>query len=230
MHRWHKSLALVLLIAGVVGSVGCNPFGVFTLAAYLTGVDKEQKVAFRFPVDARRVLVVTYLPPTTNFDLGHLDREINENLSRRISNYFDSRNRRYKAEMIHARKLHEFQDQNPDWQRMDLSELARALCADHVVVVKLHLFRLYEPGSSNSLYRGHAEGVLTVYRVMADQVEPLYPGEAFVVDFPNADRPVPTSEVSFPRFRQAFINAFCERISWRFVPHETAEEFAQSSF
>lgn len=221
---------LILLAATAFACAGCNPFGVFTLAAYLTGVDKEQKVAFRFPEDTRRVLVVTYLPTATTFDLGNLDREINENLSRRISNYFDRRNRRYKAEMIHPRKLHEYQDHHPDWHRLDIGELARALRADHVVVVKLHAFRLYEPGSSNSLFRGHAEGVLTVYRVMAQEVEPIYPGEAFVVDFPDADRPVPTSDVSFPRFRQAFIDAFCERISWRFVPHETSEEFARSTF
>ncbi|HMP00911.1 MAG TPA: hypothetical protein PKD86_05970 [Gemmatales bacterium] len=230
MRAWARRIGLLALALGGVAMAGCNPFGVFTLAAYLTGVDREQKVAFRFPNDAQRVMVITVLPPSSPLDLGNLDREINENLSRRISLYFDSKNRRFKKEVILPRKLHEFQGQNPDWQRMDVGDIARVLKADHVVVINLRMFRLYEPGSSNSLYKGHAEGTLTVFRVTPEDCEPVMPEEAIVVDFPNADRPVPTTDVSLPRFRQAFINHFSERISWYFVPHETADEFARSTF
>ncbi len=223
-------LCVVLGIGLSLGSTGCNPLGVFTFAAYLTGQDLEERIAFKFPQDARRVAVITYSPYSARQELGPVDRELNDRVSRRIADYFDSKRMRYKKEVILASKVQQFQNEHPDWVKWEKGEIGRALKADYLVYIDIQALSIYEEASHRTLYKGHAEMTVSVVRILPDAQETVFNGKFIVVDYPTKMRSVPTSDITLPRFREGFIDAMAKQVSWLFTPHETGDTFDRSDF
>ncbi len=211
-------------------SVGCNPLGIFTFTAYLTGADLEERIAFKFPQDTKRVAVITYSPYSARQEMGPVDRELNDRVSRRIADYFDSKRMRYKKEVVLASKVQQFQNEHPDWVKWEKGEIGRALKVDYLVYVDIQSLSLYEEASHRTLYKGHAELTVSVVRILPDSQETVFNGKFIVVDYPTKLRSVPTSDITLPRFREGFIEAISKQVSWLFTPHETGDTFDHSDF
>ena len=220
----------VFLASLAVLSAGCNPFAPFLFTAYLTGADREQRILFNFPDDAKRIAVVTQVPFGTRIDMGHLDRDLNEKVAREIFDYFETKKLTGKREVVRAAKVHKWQDEHPNWMNLDCGEIGRALRVDYLVVLEVRSMTLYEENSSRTLYKGHAEMNVQVYRISADSHEMVYSNPRLVVDFPTKDRPIPVADISFQRFRDGFVDELAKRISWVFVPHETGDQFDRADF
>jgi hypothetical protein len=217
---------MVLMIALAVGLVaGCNPFAPFLFTAYLTGVDREQRILFKFPADAKRIAVVTQMPFGTRVDMGHMDRDLNEKVARSLFEYFDTKKLTGQRDVVRATRVHKWQDEHPNWMNLDAGEIGRALRVDHLVVLEIRALSIYEQNSSRTLYKGHAEVHVQVYRISPESHEVVYSNPRLVVDFPTKDRSIPVAEISFQRFRDGFVDELAKRISWVFVPHETGDEF-----
>lgn len=226
---WSFALLFVLPLVAVFGA-GCNPFAPLLFTAYLTGADMEQRIQYKFPDDCRRVAVVSYVPYAARADMGHFDRDLNEKVARSIFGYFESKKINHRKEVVKASRVHEWQAQHPNWMNMDPGEIGRALNVDYLVFMEVGALSLYEECSNRTLYKGHAELMVKVYRITPEMHEVAYANPMLIVDFPSKDRSIPVDNISFPNFRDRFVDNVAKRLSWVFVPHETSEEFDRAPF
>lgn len=224
-HGQTRTAWIVVAMAGLVAiSAGCNPLFPFFMAPYLMGADQKANIKFHFPDNARRIAVLTYVPRNIQSEWGAVDREINEMVSRKIHEYIDSQNRKYKAKVVMAKRVHDWLDKHPDWHSMPLGEIAAALNVDHLVYLDFHVMSFYPEGSYKNLYQGHAEASISVIRQEDGHADTVFPAESFVIDYPRT-APIHVQDMPLARFRREYLKQVAERVSWFFVPHETRDEF-----
>lgn len=227
-----RSRAWVLALLPLLGTLfGCQILAPFYLAALMMGYDQRIPPVFEFPEDAHRIVVVTYIDLDTQAESGHLDQELNDNLSRRLFQGFDDpknpiAEKKRDIQVIKASRVAKWQDEHHDWTTMEPAEIGQALKADYVVYLEVGRIKLYEDGPSQILYRGHADVTVSVVRVENEEV--VFGPEPLSIYYPK-DRPVPVSpEIPPAKFRREFIRRMAERISWFFLPHESGEEFEKT--
>lgn len=221
--RYHL-LAQGLVATLVLILAGCNPFALPFLAAHVMGYDEDANIQFHFPKDARRVALVVNLTRHAQVDVGHFDRDVNLYLAPKLHEYLQK-----KPEIIRATAVHKWLDEHPDWKTP--YEIGRGLSADHVVFVELRGVSFYDKEGWTNIYKGKAECSVTVYRVgtEADEAEPVWGPKNYTYRFPNGLRPIPSSDLSVPQFREAFVRHVAERLSWIFVPHASSLEYGDDS-
>jgi len=231
MKAIRKHLLLVLTLPTLASLMGCQILAPFYLAAIMMGYDQRIPPAFEFPEDAKRIVVVTYTDLDAQVELGHIDQELNDVLSRMLFQGFDEPknalvDKPRKIDVIKASRVARWQDEHHDWTTMDPAEIGAALKADYVIYLEVGKIRLYEDGPNQILYRGHADVTVSVVRVENDEV--AFGPETLSIHFPK-DRPIPVSPDLPPsKFRREFIRRMAERISWFFLPHESGEEFEKT--
>jgi len=213
-------LAQGFVALGVLAVAGCNPFALPVLAAHVMGYGDEANIEYHFPKGAKRVAVVVNLTRHAQVDVGHFDRDVNNYLSPKIFEYTSG-----KPEIIRATAVHKWLDEHPDWKTP--TDIGRGLNADHVVFVELRGVSFYDKEGWTNVYKGRADCCVTVYRVgsEADEAEPVWGPKNYSHRFPNGLRPIPSSDLSVPQFREAFVRHVAERLSWIFVPHESSLEY-----
>jgi hypothetical protein len=213
-----------LLAAGLLCWTGCNPLAPLFLALYLWEPDVPPK--FELPPDCQRLAIVCYAPLDLQIEMGQLDRDLNEAVSRKVFEKFDEDKKRREQgfQVIKASKVARWQDEHPDWRSMDSAEIGQALKADYVVYIEIDTVSFYEEGSGRQLYRGHAEVTVSVVRV-ADG-ETVFPKDTLEFEFP-VGRPLPAADTPLPKFRREFINRLAEKLSWYIIPHENKEDFGR---
>jgi hypothetical protein len=75
--------------------------------------------------------------------------------------------------VVDPRKVVDFQRSEPDWEKMDPSELGRRFGAERVIEVDLTQYTTREPGHEY-LYRGHIAAAVRVYNAEYPNTEPTY--------------------------------------------------------
>ena len=215
----------VLLLLGSPLLTGCSIFAPFYFAAIMMGYDTRMPPQFEFPEDAKRIVVITYTDLETQMEMGRLDREINELVSRRLFEGFGDDED--KPEIILARKVAEWQDRHPDWEDYDPAEIGRQLKADYVIYLELSELSLFEDGASKSLYHGQVEVAISVIR--CEDGELAFAKDVLAIEIPRG-RPIPASEMPFRKFRRYFVSEIARRISWYFLPHDRTEEYDRDPF
>jgi hypothetical protein len=212
---------------------GCQIFAPFYVAAMMMGYDTRIDPPFHFPEDAKRVVVITYCDSDTLIEMGHIDHELNELVSRMLAKGFDEgkdqdplirlTSKKTPPEVILSSKVARWQDEHEDWRSLTPAEMGRELKADYVIYVEVGGVRIYENGSSKILYRGQAEVTVSVHRV-EDELVAMAP-EIISIQYPR-ERSIPVSPDIPPlKFRRQFLRIMAERISWFFLPHESGDEF-----
>ena len=181
--RQRCALLMGLAVMAFV-SVACNPFAGTYFIAYMMGLDQEANVKVKFP-PYKKIAIVTYSPHTMRIECGQVDKELTDELFKRLNAYIGTDNRRYKCCMMPASKVHKWLDEHPDWHGCPAEDIAKGLGADFVIYLEIQNLGFFEP-KQRFFYQGHAE--IKVKVVNADLEYTgigLLPEEYLTFDFPT---------------------------------------------
>jgi hypothetical protein len=211
----------------LIGSAGCNVLAMAYFPMYMMGVGEELNIKVKFPPTAR-VAIVTYAPHATQIEWGRVDKELNDRLYQKVSAYYKGNGRKCKNVIVPAAKVHKWLDEHPDWHEMPADELAKALDTDFIIYVEVENLTFFEK-NARFFYQAHAEVKIKVVNVNPEyEQNGIMPEDVVVVDFPTEARPIPADSIPFATFRRSYIDRVAERLSWYFVPHDTADEYKHS--
>jgi hypothetical protein len=223
MSKAQRCALLTGLAVMAFASVGCNPFAASYFVAYALGLDQAQNVKVKFPAN-KTIAIVTYAPHTTRIEFGQVDKELNDQLYKKLQAYIGQNNRKYKCALMPASKVHKWLDEHPDWHDLPAEELAKGLGVDFVIYLDIQNLGFYEP-KQRFFYQGHAEIKLKVVNADPEYCDiGLLPEEYLTFDFPTEARPIQVDSLPFHQFRRVFLGRVVEKLSWYFVPHDSLDE------
>jgi hypothetical protein len=220
---WRGAWAGVILVSLL--STGCNFFFVpyYLLMGEAKHAPKCQLADDKNKERHVKVVILSYAGLETRPEFMRVDREIASLLSQQLQEGF--KKNKEKVAIVPTRKVEEFRSNHPDWRSLKPEDIGEHFKADYVIDLSINELRLYEPGSRNTLFRGHAEISLAVLDMKKPGDEPKY-REEYSCDFPKTRGPVPVdSNTSAQQFRQAFLTNVARELSWRFTAHPTSDDF-----
>eukprot|EP00913_Durusdinium_trenchii_P008985 g8451.t1 len=118
--------------------------------------------------------------------------------------------------VITPQRVQSWLDKNPDWSRAD--EIGAEFKTTYVIHIELEDYQLYEKGNQD-LYRGRAEVNVSVWKMdkEAGEGEVIY-RNTLTSRFPLAIGR-PTSEITYSRFKKAYLTRLSEEIGRLFYEH-----------
>ncbi len=220
--RWRRGRMLLgaLLAAATFTASGCN---YVVLLGYLIG--GPPSIEPDFDANTRRsltdkdaiVAVVCYAPDEIKWDFDEIDRE--------VAKYVTFRLHEHHIKVINPDLVAAWLDENPDWT--DPAEIGEALKCRYVISIDLQRFSLYEENSA-TLYRGRAEGLVSVYEVFDDgSSEQIYSKE-FTSRYPLMV-PRSTYEVTYSTFKRQYLSRLSEEIGRLFYEHYNGDDIPDAT-
>jgi hypothetical protein len=167
--KWARRVVWAMLLA--VPAIGCSPLSVIGFifarpdkmpAEYPLTFDKDS------PKKDKEEIVVALLPqlaPGTKAQFVTADRDLATKLSKALPEQFKDNKDKKKMRVISPTQVDKFKMANPQWKQMSAEEIGKKLGADFVLEIYLDKMRMYQPGSLDNIYEGHAEVSVTVYEV-----------------------------------------------------------------
>jgi hypothetical protein len=224
MAAWKQrgTLAGLLLVAAC--STGCN---VMALPFFLLpGSEPKHEARCKLlPYDEHRdarVVILTSCGLETRPEFLRMDRELGRLLYRQMEDGFKQNKEPVTVAAIS--QVEKYKDDHPNWHSLSPEEIGRHFNADYVIELEINTVTLYEQGSANTLFRGHAEISIDVVDVHKPAEGPIY-REEYSIDYPRARGPIPASEASVSQFRQRFLSQIARELSWRFTAHLVEDDF-----
>ena len=217
-----RYLGVVFLVAGL--SAGCN---VMALPFFLLpGMEPKHEARCKLvPHDKERgtrVVILSSSGLETRPEFLHVDRELSRLLYMQLEEGFKKNKER--IGLVAISQVEKYKEDYPNWHSRSPEEIGKHFSADYVIDLELNALTLYEPGSTNTLFRGHAEISLDVVDVHKAANGPIY-REEYTIDYPRARGPIPASESNAPQFRQRFLSVVARELSWRFTAHLVEDDF-----
>jgi len=210
----------VVLLTGLATLSGCN---YFILLGYLIGgppsIAPDYDVLTGASLSDSGVVaaVVCYAPNDVLCNFSHVDREVAKRVAYRLHSH--------KIKAVNPDRVQQWLDENPNWDEPE--EVGRGVGATHVVYIDLTMYTLFEE-NSHELYRGRAEGIVTVYELEEEEgSEPIYSKE-LLSRYPLA-APRSTSEVSRPGFQRAYLDRLSEEIGRLFYEHYNGDDISDAT-
>jgi hypothetical protein len=208
-------------------ATGCNPlylpFFIFgpepKVPAELKQIGSKEK---RKEVS---VVVLTYAGPDTRPEFIKVDRDLANLITKELRAAFEANEE--KVKVISTSKVEKFKQEHPNWTALDLAEIGKQFNADYVIYVEVNgdSLTLYERGSGRELYRGHADGTITLVNV--HEPEDGTDHKSFNYDYPNDAKAVQASDNSVILFKQAFLSYVARRVAWCFAAHPTKDKYVE---
>jgi len=221
----------VLTAAGLaLGLCGCD---LGSVAYFLMPERMEPPEIKKLAVDAKdknarvpKVLVLPYVSldiAQTEF-LG-ADNQLADALAKALTAQCEENGE--KLTLVPWLKVKEYLARRPNW-RLDLDpvRVGEDFRADYVIVLEVRSLGLYQPGSSNLVYRGLADMTVSLVEVNKPD-EPaeqrdlhfVYPSEARAgADVADLDTPPNV-------FKAKFFAHIAKRLAWHFTPHHKREAY-----
>jgi hypothetical protein len=218
--RW---LLPVLLLVAVMCSFGCS---LLTVPSVLFGGESKQPALIKkLAADDKevRVVILTSTPLETRPEFLRADRDLANLIARQLREGFKANNE--KAKIVSPTKVEEFKNTHPDWKRLDPSEVGGHFNADYVIDVEVNRLSMYEPGSSNLLFRGHAELTVSLVDVNHPDDSPdhreltiTFPGEVTGGAISVDDKPPQV-------FKAEFYTRVATQVAWQFTAHPVRDDY-----
>jgi hypothetical protein len=221
-HPWRLTALVVTAIAGF----GCN---MLSLPFFLmTGMDPKHEPKCKLASDDKkkpevRVVILASAGLETRPEFLRVDRELSSQLAKKLELGF--KDNKEKVKVIPPARVEKYKDEHPQWRAMDAAEIGKHFDADYVIDLEIGDLSLYEPGSGNQLFRGHADIQISVVEVSKPDDEPMYK-EAFRCEYPKTKGPLPASDGNPSQFRQEFVAQMAKELSWRFTAHPTSDDYS----
>ena len=164
------------------------------------------------------VAVVCFAPLEVKYDFSAIDHELAKYLTFRLV--------QHKVKVVNPDRVRAWLDENADnWD--EPSEIGKALGVKYVVYIDLESFNLWEENSHN-LYRGHAEGVVSVFEIDADgEGEKIYTKE-ITSRFPTI-APRASTEVPYATFKQQYLSRLSEEIGRLFYEQYSGDDIPDAT-
>jgi hypothetical protein len=215
-------VAVILLVAG--STAGCNLMALpFFL---LPGMEPKHDAKFKLASDDKekevRVLILATAGLEVRPEFLKIDREISQMLAVQLQEGF--KKNKEKVSIIPTSRVEKYKDEHPNWQSVELDQIGKSFHADYVVNLEINSISLYEPGSSNTLYRGRAAVSVAVVDVHESTEGPKFRHE-YTCEYPRARGPIPAGDSNSAQFRQAFLTLVAKELSWLFTSHPVDDDF-----
>jgi len=220
-----RSIVGGLLLIAALGA-GCN---VLSLPFFIFGPEPKiparlKKIASEEKDKEVKVLILAYSPLITALELLRPDRDLSILLAQHLKARCEYN--KEKVKIISSRKVEDYKQQHPDWHKQELEEIGKHFEADYVIYLEIASLSLYEKGSNNLLYRGHAEIDVTLIDVNKTDDTPN-DTRSFTSDYPTDYHggAIPADNSSWQDFRTAFYHHIARQLSWYFTSHPTREDY-----
>lgn len=220
-----RRLLGVLLLAGIVSTLGCNP--ITSLYFMAMGVDSKVgpkcKLAKEDDKDEKgvKVVVLTYCGLETRQELLGADRELASLFGARLTE--GTKANKEKVTVISPSRVQRYKDEHPNWQSDGVETIGKYFKADYVIDLEIGRLTLFEPRSANQMFRGNAEVSVTVHDMSKAHEEPVF-HEEYTTEYPPS-RPVPVTDSTPQKFRLMFLTRVATDLSWYFTAHEVRDHF-----
>lgn len=210
--QWSWQLLLLAVVTSAC--TGCNL--IVGLGYFIGGppsiepvFDQQTKISLRD--DDKTVAVVCFAPKELKFDVDDIDASLARHVAHQLSSHG--------VNVIRPGQVQAWLDSNDDWDSP--AEVGRALEVDWVIYIDLEEYSLFEKNVSN-LYRGRTSAMVKVFDMNDGQGHELFKQE-LVSQYPIR-QPVPTSDVSYNRFKMLYMTFLSNQIGRMFYEHFTADD------
>lgn len=191
----------------------------------MTGMDPKVEPKVKLAAEDKtkevKVVVLAYAGLETRPEFLRADRELASLLARQLQQAF--RDNKENVKLVSVAQVEKYKDEHPGWHSIDAAEIGKHFDADYVIDLEVNGLGLYEKGSGNTLYRGHADISIKVLDVSKPEEEPLYK-EEYSCEYPKTRGPVPAGDSNPAQFRQVFLAQVARELSWRFSAHPTNDD------
>lgn len=216
-----RLFALLLLLLPVA-LTGCLKPLIFW--GYLLGgppsIDPDFDIMTKKSMTAKEatVAVVCIAPLEVKYDFSAIDHELAKFVTNRLA--------MHKVKVINSDRVRAWLDENADnWD--EPSEIGKALNVKYVVYIELESFNLWEENSHN-LYRGHAEGTVSVTEIDADgDGEKIYSKE-ITSRFPTI-APRASTEIPYATFKRDYLLRLSEEIGRLFYEQYSGDDIPDAT-
>jgi hypothetical protein len=214
-------LQLIVVVSLALSQFGC--LKAIVAIGYLVGgppsiePDFDALTGMSLTEEETTVAVVCYAPLELKYDFSEIDHELAKYVSFRLQGH--------EIQTVHYDFVRAWLDENADWD--EPAEIGSALGVDYVIYIDLEKYSLYEEGSAE-LYRGRAEGLVSVFEVDEDgEGERIYTKEIHS-KFPLL-APRATTEVSYPTFKRQYLTRLSEEIGRLFYEYYNGDDIPDST-
>jgi hypothetical protein len=214
---------LGFLLAAAALCTGCSAS---TLLYFLCPENKHQPEMKQLAADDKkevRVAILTYSPLLeARPEFIQADRQLSQEFARTLRQLCEENGEN--VTIVNPRKVEEFKSNHPSWHELpDLGEVGKKFKADYLIYVEINSLSLYEAGSANQLYRGHAS--LAVQLIDVNKPDESVGPRQFSCTYPDAKGPLPVEDAPAGEFRQAFLGHVAKKLAWCFTASPIREQY-----
>lgn len=216
--RW----AALLVFLGAA-TAGCNPvtMSYFLLSGLDSGVPAEKPIA-NDKKEVKVLILTTGASEWRPMELMGADRELTGLVARCLTE--QCKQNKERVTVVSGARWQRFKDEHPNWKSLSDEEIGKYFEADYVLDLEINALSLYEPGSMNQFFRGHAEIGVSLLDMSKHGEEAPY-HKPYQCEFPRTSGPVPVSDSNPQKFRDEFLNRVARDIAWLFTSHPVEDHF-----
>jgi hypothetical protein len=223
--RWQRGLWASLFLAASL-SAGCNlmalPF--FLMPGMEPKNEAKCKLASANKEEVVKVVVLASAGLETRPEFVRVDRDLAGLLTRKLEEGY--KNNKEKVVLVPNSQIERYKDKHPEWRTTAPEEIGAYFDAKYVISIEINSISLYEPGSFNIMFKGHAEISINVTKLGKNDDGPIYQ-EEYTCEYPRSSGPVPAGDSNTAQFRQRFLQVIARDLSWRFLTHPLEDEQRQ---
>jgi hypothetical protein len=182
----------------------------------ITNKDKKHDVS---------VVVLTYAGAETRPEFIRFDRDLADQIVRELRAGFEYNEQFVKV--VSPSKVDKFKQEHPGWQTLGPVELGKHFGADYVLYLEIDsdTLTLYNRGSGDLLYHGHADATVTLADV--HHAEDGFERRNFSYNFPNDNNAITASDSNPTLFKQVFLKYIAKRVAWCVTAHPTKDRYGE---
>lgn len=206
---WRGLVVMAMLGLSLATSTGC-----IGLMAHALWAAKGERVPAEYTgLEGERVAVVC-LSSTSAFGPDDAARV----LAASVHAIFEKRVK--KIRLVHPDEVANWIDHN-DWKQIDYREIGRGVKAEKIVAIDLGAHSLHE---GRTLFKGTAKVTVSVYD-MQEEGKLVFRRTTPEFTYPETGG-YPTTDMSEPEFRRAFLGRLARHIARPFHEHDLVDHFA----
>ncbi len=226
MRRFQNS-AIILALAAVCASAGCNANPIMLMAYLLNNDDPKTKA--EFPLKPRpkhekeevKVVLLTSCATDLSPDMVGVDRL----LAAEFIPLLESRclENKEKVKVLKSQPIEAYKRDNPDWRNQSPYEIGENLKADWVIDIEVLDISIYEPNTNRELMQGRATVAVRAYDLSKPLREPAFSPPEYNIIYPRG-HPVSRYDERSSTFRQKFVKRMVQDLVLPFAAHTSQQK------
>jgi hypothetical protein len=161
-----------------------------------------------------RVCVVCFAENKIKYNFENIDYELAQYVAFQLHSH--------KIQVVNPDQVKAWLEENKDWDKPE--EIGAHFKTNYVIFIDLNSFSLYEEGSAE-LYRGHAEAIVSVWKMDDDDHGDKIFSAQKTSKYPM-HMPVSAADKTYQTFKGEYLTRLSEEIGRFFYEYYAADEFA----